>query len=154
MKKSTFFFLVLVLAAAVVTGSALGVISNFDIIKNAAQHNNQSAGNDAVADNPSSETEQKNAGQEQAQDDKAIQTASASAANTATEVMVVSPEENAEITSMLVKLGMASDADSDDFVKEYQANHGIQPTGSIDSITLDTIINDVKMKRVTQMTKQ
>jgi cytoskeletal protein RodZ len=145
MNKSTFFFLVLILAAAIVTGSTLGVISNIELIKSAAQNQNQSAMN--------ADTEKSTAGQSQPEQNKTLQTASTSAENTSTQVMVVSPEEGAEITSMLVKLGMPNDGDSGTFVKQYQASHGIQPTGNIDSITLNSIINDVRMKRVTEMTQ-
>lgn len=146
MKKSTFFFLVLVLAAAVVTGSTLSVISNFELIKSAAQ-------NQSTINNASSENAQQIEPADVHKDNASVQTASATT-DASTELMVVSPEESAEITSMLVNLGMTCDTDSGKFIKQYQVTHGIQPTGNMDSITLSSIINDVKIERATQLTNQ
>jgi murein L,D-transpeptidase YcbB/YkuD len=154
MKNSTFFFLILVLAAAVITGSALGVISNFDTIINAAQNQNQSNLTDADNNSSDGRTE---SGQDNSLVEKSakdvVQTASVSA-STSTQIMVVSPEENGEIDSMLRQLGMTNGESSSAFIKEYQSTHGLKPTGSIDSTTLKRIINDVTYERAGQLAKQ
>lgn len=155
MKQSTFFFLVLILAASVVTGSTLGVASNFALIKSTAQNQNQSVTNNASINKsvPKQSSAADKTAQANKKTDATVQTASASSDDKSTELMVVTPEESAQITSMLVKLGMTGD-DSDQFVKQYQESHGIQPTGNIDSVTLNSIINDVKLQRAHELTKQ
>lgn len=150
MKQSTFFFLTLVLAAAIITGSTLGVISNFENIKTAVQ--NQPVAN--VANTEASEREEISpTGNGPSSSQATVQTALAPTGSNSTELMVISPEDGAEITSMLVQLGMTGETDSTEFIKQYQQTRGIQPTGNIDSMTLNSIIKDVKQQRASQLAK-
>jgi hypothetical protein len=149
MKPTTYIFLVLVLAAAIVTGSALAITSNFQAIKTAADQQNQSGSSPNAREAVSKDAAGTDSASVKPPQNAAVQTASVNS-DTDTEFMVVSPQENAEIAAMLQNLGMT---DSRDSIKQYQQTRGIEATGNLDSITLNSIINDAKIQRAAQQTQ-
>lgn len=150
MRKETIFFLILTLTAAIITGCTLGTLSNIQYLaKNGkvpvlAAQKEQAATKSQVADNTSSSksanTQQKSA--------ESTTGSSSSSANT--ENMIMSPEETSQIRAMLVSLGMTEKSDYNQFVMQYQQAHGIRPTGNMDSMTLNSIIEEVRMQRIRQ----
>ncbi|MGI5922081.1 MAG: hypothetical protein ACOX6I_10140 [Syntrophomonadaceae bacterium] len=138
MKKETVFFLILTVAAAIVVGSTLGIMNNIQYLaKNGALYRADEVPQ-AAAKDPAATTEQQ----------KAIAASSAGSSKTVSQDMIMSPQETSQIRDMLLRLGMQEDSDYSQFVMQYQQAHGIRPTGNMDSMTLNTIIEEVKMQRV------
>lgn len=149
MKKETFFFLALVLAAAVITGSTVGIISNFDIIVN-----NSSIANPSVSEQAESTADEKNTAD--VDSDTNLQDGKSSCYKVtadSTELMVISQKEKEQIMVMLQELGMSKDSDYTEFIRNFQQTQSLNPTGNLDSKTLDAIIRQATLKRVADAVK-
>lgn len=154
MKKEYVFFLVLVLAAAIVTGSTIGIVNNLDIILG---HNHNADNVLASSDNLPIE---KRVAQNNNSDDVSNISRSAASRNSniatpdATELMLVSQQEQEQIVDMLKYLGMPEGADYSEFIRQFQQTHSLKPTGNLDSITLDTVIRQVTINKVSEAVQE
>lgn len=159
MKKENMFFLILVLMAAVIAGATLGIVSNFDIIvdrinmmnSEAQVHNAELADGEEAMTTPAP-TAEKTPVAPPAQP-SALSGSSSAAGNSApvnSDIMVVTPEEKAQITDMLYQLGMPQGGDYNQFIKEFQQQQNIPATGSLDSRTLRIIINKTTEQKARQ----
>mgnify|MGYP001213538528 FL=1 len=54
---------------------------------------------------------------------------------------------------MLVSLGANKNGDYSAFIRNFQIEKSLPPTGSLDSLTLNAIINEVTRQRANQMAK-
>lgn len=163
MKKEYIFFLILVLAAAIVTGATIGLISNFHYIEKQAQENvsqvdlaqqkastpNSDKQGDSVKNenvNPEGESRHNN-------DTEAKKVAITQPTAPVTEqgYLVLSREEKQQIIDMLVSLGATKDGDYGAFIRNFQIEKSLPPTGNLDSLTLHAIINEVTRQRAAQM---
>ena len=144
MKKEYLFFLVFVLAAAIVTGATIGIISNFHYIEKQAKENLsqiESAEQQASASNSGEQIDSIN------NTDNEINNAHVAEQG----YMVLSGGEKQQVIDMLVSLGATRDGDYNDFIRNFQRKKSLNPTGSLDSLTLNAIINEVTRQRAAQM---
>lgn len=128
MKKEHVIFLVLLLAAAIVTGSTAGFISHFKYI---VQY--QQAGHTQTC-----------ATTQEPEEDHADR-----ASNRSEKVMVVSDQEEEAIYDMLLELGMNQGEEPSRFIAEFQQQQSLKPTGNLDSSTLQVIIQQATLKKAT-----
>ncbi len=147
LRKDYLFFLVLILAAAVVAGSAVGFISNFDIV---VQHlktiNSQSSRSSTLAPINTADSIKPDVNDEDDQTSVTVQYAPSST-NNSEELMVITSEEKKEILAMLQTLGMPKGGDYNQFISQFQAAHSLPSTGCLDSRTLRIIINETTRSR-------
>ncbi len=147
MQKGYFFFLILVLASAVILGSTIGLISNVSYI---VQHTEllkpqpNEASPDVHADNAIPPAP-KPSSPDSLQGEKQPSTSSGNS-----EYMILSQEEKEQIKQMLLGLGMGENDDLGQFVLEYQKKNSLEATGILDSQTLDAIIRQTTLKEVSR----
>lgn len=150
MKKEYFWFLIFILAAAVVTGSTLGILANFEYISKQSQIRQQEM--KAVEANPNEHSSLPN--QVQASNNKpgSADTTPQLAANGATDttVMVVSQTEQFEIDAMLNAVESSNNKDYSTRVRSFQERNALPITGIMDSQTLNTLINQVTIQKSIQ----
>lgn len=157
-KKGNFFFLVFLLAAAVVLGSTVGLISNINYIVHKNEMNKQKSTSQAEEENitepvkispPTASPENK---------------ASSNLESNVTPVQPSSPvnpnqidigdEERHLLKEMLYNLGMKDTDDFNNFVRAFQNKNSLQATGNIDYPTLNAIIQQSTMQQVSKSLKE
>ncbi len=126
MKKEHMIFLVFLLSAAVVAGATAGFISNFKYI--AQYYQTAQAQTCMVAQEPEEDSV-------------------AGTTNRAEKVLVVSEQEEEAILDMLLDLGMDQAEDPSRFIAEFQQEQSLEPTGNLDSVTLQAIIQQATLKK-------
>lgn len=151
MKKENMFFLIMVLMAAVIAGATMGIVSSFDLIVDRINvmnsevqlHNNELAEKEEAENAPAASEKQVSAeNQAQAQPAAVSGTSSGDVStSTTSDIMVVTAAEKTQITEMLYQLGMPQGGDYNQFIKDFQQQQNLPPTGSLDSRTLRVIIN-------------
>lgn len=165
MKKEYLFFLVMVLAAAIVTGATIGLISNFHYIVN--QNPNSSSQvesvNQEAATQPSAQPNAESG-------DKAVEPSVQQSSDSGNEVqkvavvnqpastkeqgyLILSGEEKEQVVNMLVSLGANQEGDYSEFIRKFQKEKSLTPTGSLDSLTLNAIILEVTRQRAAHLIK-
>lgn len=154
MKREYLFFLVMVLAAAIITGATIGFTSHFHCI--AVQLHENSATVEKVSEQTET-SESKNAMVgNQAQDSKINkQVAGSYSANPVSQqgYMVLSRDEKEQVISMLESLGAKEGTDYSKFIRNFQQEKALTPTGNLDSLTLQAIIREVTKQRALEMVK-
>jgi hypothetical protein len=153
MKKEYLFFLVLVLAAAIVTGATIGFVSSFHNIQQQAQENiSQVQATEQQALEKSDRVKNDN-GNAEVNDNEVTNVAITQYAAPITEqgYLVLSREEKQQIVDMLVSLGATKDGDYSTFIRNFQKEKLLPPTGNLDSLTLNAIINEVTRQRAAQI---
>jgi len=132
-------FLTLIITAAIITGSTLGVAANFPLI----------LGQNTI-------TPQQPAAVQLSGDTVPVSGdhVAASRSLSSVDVMVITAAEKKQIVEMLKSLGMADEADLTAFIKAYQERHALDATGLLDSKTLHFIIQEAKLLRVENVTRQ
>ena len=162
MKKEYLFFLVMVLAAAVITGATIGLISNFHYIEKQVQENQSAAETpqqqaSAPLDEPNnpikSETVNSDSKDNINTNNEVKTVAVVRPATSSTEqgYLVLSGEEKQQIVDMLVSLGATKNGDYSTFIRNFQRAKSLPPTGSLDSLTLHAIINEVTRQKAAGM---
>ncbi|MGS0763605.1 peptidoglycan-binding domain-containing protein [Syntrophomonas curvata] len=163
MKKEYLFFLVMVLAAAVITGATIGFISNFHYIVNQSPASTSQAEpvqQDTAASNPdrqndvlkSQPVEPGDIGDKNT-DSQGRKVAVVKSPTPTSEqgYLILSREEKQQVINMLVSLGANKGGDYSEFIRNFQKEKSLPPTGSLDSLTLNAIILEVTRQRATQM---
>ncbi len=163
MKKEYLFFLVMVLAAAVITGATIGFISNFHYIEKQvkddlnqlepAQQQVSVPNPDDQSDRIQNEAVSSEGKENQITDNKIKKVAVVRPATPATEqgYLVLNGEEKQQIVDMLVSLGATKNEDYSAFIRNFQREKSLPPTGNLDSLTLNAIINEVTRQRASQI---
>lgn len=131
MKKEYFIFLILIVAAAVVTGSTIAFASNFDVI------------NSSLNQTPTANLESQLADVSNDKEDL-------SDSDDTYEVTVISAGEQEQILRMLKALGLVNGADPEEYIKNFQAQNSLEPTGNLDSETLSLIIEQIKLEKANE----
>lgn len=67
--------------------------------------------------------------------------------NKSTDLMVITSQEQDQIIQMLVSLGMQQSDNYQELIRDFQARNKLTPTGSLDSLTLNTLINQVQLEK-------
>lgn len=139
MRREYFIFLILIVAAAVITGSTIGFASNFNII--ASQLNSpQTASVDEQVMTTDNEI-------------TAIDVINIDNNETAFVIdseLNITEKEQEQIIEMLRILGMVNTSDYNQFIKDFQTKHSLSPTGTLDSKTLNLIIEQVKLQQTSR----
>jgi len=153
MKKEYFWFLILILAAAVITGSTLGMITNFKYISQQSKirlQENKAVETKAIKLNNSSSPKQTQAvNNEPVSTDSAPQQLAANGASDTT-IMLVSQTEKDEFDAMLNAVESNHGADYSARIKSFQEKHALPITGVMDSQTLSILINQATLQRSIQ----
>ena len=144
MRKDYLFFLVLVLAAAVVAGSAVGFVSSFDIVVQHLKTINSQSSHSSTLNPINMADNNKPAIPKEKQDNDTPVSYQYPAASTkgSEELMVLTTEEKEQIIAMLHILGMPQDGNYNQFLSDFQSAHSLPSTGCLDSRTLRIIINE------------
>lgn len=163
MKKEYLFFLALVLAAAIITGATIGLISNFHYIQKQAQENISQAesarqqASTSNSDKPSNSVKNEaiNSGSKAKQNNndavKTVAVVKPATSTTDQGYLVLSGEEKQQVVDMLVSLGATKNGDYSTFIRNFQKDKSLPPTGTLDSYTLNAIIYEVTRQRAAQM---
>ncbi|MDD2509895.1 MAG: peptidoglycan-binding domain-containing protein [Syntrophomonas sp.] len=157
MQKGYFFFLILMLASAVILGSTIGLISNVsymvqhtDLLKTqSSEPSSEGNINDAtipLVPQPAGDASSQDLNQSNKNSGSSFATSSSSSS----EYMVISQEEKEQIKRMLFSLGMDEKDDLNQFVREFQKNNALEATGTLDSQTLDAIIKQTTLQEVSR----
>ncbi|MGI6434756.1 MAG: hypothetical protein ACOX0F_05275 [Syntrophomonadaceae bacterium] len=145
MKLEYYIFLSLVLTAAIVTGSTLGVAANFPYIVEQAQK--------AQAAQLTAQTVSSTLTESEGLDPSVAATPTVATANNSaspvlsTDVMLITAAEKKQIVEMLIMLGMTTENDFSAFIKGFQQKHALDATGLLDSKTLHFIMEEAKLKK-------
>lgn len=142
MQRGQMIFLILILCSAIVTGTTIGFAANFPLL---TQHI-QSTADQAAESEPAPTAGQRS----DDQDAGSINVASSEELNRSYQMMVVTSDEKNEIRSMLEQLGMSSDQDEAEFIREFQINNSLNPTGSLDSLTLNMMIKQATLNKASR----
>lgn len=135
MRREHFIFLILIVAAAVITGSTIGFASNFDVI---AAHIKQPEINNL--DSPVTTVDK----------DKDKLSFDLEVLPSLDTDLNISEKEQKQIVEMLNILGMVDNTNYNQFIKDFQTQHALPPTGSLDSKTLNLIIEQVKLTQTSR----
>lgn len=148
MKPEHFIFFIFILAAAVVTGSTFSFAAHFPYIVERAETL-------AVADrdySTAASTSEVQYHQYSAEQESAS-VMTAGTKKKSTDLLVIDAQEKEQIMQMLVSLGMHQEANYQEFIRDFQAQNELTPTGSLDSITLKTIIAQVQLAKTAELVR-
>ena len=140
-------FLTLVITAAIVTGSTLGVAANFPYILNQTEksQSQQMIVQGQPAEAVKADTEANSPATSAIYGGSPVSSA---------DVMVITSAEKKQIIEMLKSLGMTDEADLSAFIKGFQQKHALDATGLLDSKTLHFIMEEAKLLKVDNITRQ
>ena len=140
MKNEHGLFFALVLAAAIITGSTLGMMGN---VKYVLTHQPKTEDKLLLASGPKVTPE--------ISPNQGVQTPSASAAETATreQTVLISPEEKTEVVAMLNMVDTSS-LNYNQRIKTFQEKHALSVTGVLDSTTLGLLIQQAQLQKAGQ----
>lgn len=142
MKDANFLFIILIIAAAVITGSTVAMANNFDFIF--AQLNTAPSASQATENTPPPAN---------------TKTIDAELPNINAPIVetnqpgidennvTFTPHEQRQVLEMLYALGMIKETNYEEFVKNFQTEHNLNPTGELDSKTLTLIIKQSKQEK-------
>ncbi|HZJ84470.1 MAG TPA: hypothetical protein VFD02_02835 [Syntrophomonadaceae bacterium] len=173
MRGTNFIFIILIIAAAVITGSTIAIASNFDFITAQVKQNqvaNTSVDNivgnlsglENIIENKDLDINNipKATPDPDLTDDilsqledikKAHQTEAKTTPKTTPENKApnepLSQHEQGQILEMLCALGMINCSDHNNYILNFQKEHLLEPTGELDSWTLDIIIEQIRLER-------
>lgn len=144
MQKGHYFYIILMLAAAIVLGSALGLASNFHLIVERANYINeqkQDGTQKTLSENVPAHTSD-------AQDP--AMNVSSTNPNIDDSLSELLPSDRIEIEAMLKDLTDNSN-DYTTNLSNFQKNNSLQPTGQLDYETLDLLLKEAKLKRASEL---
>lgn len=142
MRKEHILFLTLITAAAVIAGSTVSLATNMKyIIGNIEKSTGIEVQTQQVADK-SIEHNSEGTKTSRGSDGRDLPSVDGINYEAMTDV------EKQQIMEMLASLGMTNEAEYTAFITDFQAKHSLQPTGVLDSETLDAIVEQIKLQRV------
>ncbi|MBO8158889.1 peptidoglycan-binding domain-containing protein [Thermosyntropha sp.] len=163
MRKEYVLFFSLILAAAIISGTTLSMAANADvIIKNSQLKQSQNLSsniNKKQEENIQEKIEKNTQNQTNTADtSELINTPSRKSfryiyISDTGKQLPLTEEEKAQVISMLKELGMSDEDEYSQFLKDFQEKHNLPPTGILDSLTLELIINQVQINRTFEQIK-
>jgi len=151
MKKEHFIFLTLLLCAAIIIGSTIGLTSNLKYIVNQMPEKKIEAAPLEQEQGPSNKSQIENdISSEKAENNEIINRTSGQILYYIGNNLTFSQEEKQEVTAMLASLGAEKKGDYSQFIREFQRKKGLTPTGTLDDLTLNAIINEITKQRAQQ----
>ncbi|MEN6324795.1 MAG: peptidoglycan-binding domain-containing protein [Syntrophomonas sp.] len=156
LKKGNFFFLVFLLAAAVVLGSTVGLISNINYIVHKTEMSKEKPTSSKAEEETIAEPTN-NSPETAPQADYASNNLESSPPPAQSASPVADPnqidignDERQLLKEMLYNLGMKETDDFNAFVRAFQNKNSLQATGNIDYSTLNAIIQQSTMLEVSK----
>lgn len=154
-KKGNFFFLVFLIAAAVVIGSTVGLISNVNYIVHETEMLKENSSTSNVEEEPVAETETETPDTTSQTDSTANIESSVPAAQPSNptanpDQLDIGDDERQLLREMLYSLGMKETDNFNDFVRSFQFKNSLNATGNIDYATLNAIIQQSTMQQVSK----
>ncbi|MGE5415825.1 MAG: hypothetical protein ACM3UZ_03535 [Acidobacteriota bacterium] len=150
MKQENIIFIALIVAAAVVLGTTIGVANSYSTIKELKIEHKTPV---KTQDKDSSDTENEKKADEAAKktEAEAAKTIADTSSETGTANTLTSAEAR-EINRMLAQLGYEQ-KDITNSVRSYQTGNNIKATGQIDGSTLESIVREVTLKKAQALTQ-
>lgn len=155
-KKGNFFFLVFLLAAAIIIGSTIGLKSNIDYIvhktemlKEKPTSSNVEKETIAESATPSPETTSQ-ADNSANNVETTVPTTQSANPTTNPNQIDIGDDERQLLREMLYDLGMRETDNFNEFVRTFQFNNNLNATGNIDYATLNAIIQQSTMQGVSK----
>ncbi len=171
-RGTNFIFIILIIAAAVITGSTIAIASNFDFLTAQVKQNQITVSNtDNIASNlsaPENIIENKDLDFNnipKAMPDSALTDDILSQLEDIQKTHQAKPKpmpktkpenkapneplsqhEQEQIMEMLCALGMVNCSDHNKFISNFQKEYSLEATGELDSWTLDIIIEQIRLK--------
>lgn len=154
MRKEYIVFFSLILAAAITAGSTLSLADNAQALvkySTAQQKENQKP-----VDNEKNQSasEEKRSEKTYADPSSALKLNPQDAQKTSyiyiadeNKPVSLTEEQKAQVMAMLKELGMKSEEEYSHFLLKFQEEHNLPPTGQLDSLTLELIVNQVQIER-------
>jgi hypothetical protein len=167
MRKEYYWFFILILAAAIVAGSTLGIIMNYNYISAQIikERSNQEALEVQAKQKPTSnplevkiptqdippDIPQKSTTTSAAtQSDTSLSQAPASGNGNGNKLLVLSQAEKRDIEMMLTTVGIPANNSLSQRIHEFQDKNTLSPTGIMDSQTLGALISKATIHQVTR----
>lgn len=162
MKKEYYIFLVLIVAAAVITGSTIGLASNFDLLIRdklipVQQVQAEKSQSELLTKEQSSVEQVQIASVELAAENNIDTRATITPITPSRGVsepapyfdndVEINPHDQEQILGLLVALGVISPLNYDKFLEEFQTLHELNPSGHLDASTLNLIIEQFRTGR-------
>ena len=152
-RKGNFFFLIFLLAAAVVLGSTVGLISNINYIVHKTEmvkeHSTSSKAEEETVTEPEAASPEATPQADTASNLEPSAPTTQSAAIDPNQVDI-GDHERQLLKEMLYDLGMSETDDFNDFVRSFQNKNNLKATGNIDYLTLNAIIQQSTMQEVSK----
>ncbi len=142
MKDANFLFIILIIAAAVITGSTVALANNFDFVF--AQLNATPSASQATENTPPPANTKTIDAELPNINALIVETNQPSADENN---VTFTPHEQRQVLEMLYALGMIKETNYEEFVKDFQVEHNLNPTGELDSKTLTLIIKQSKQEK-------
>ncbi|MDD2619964.1 MAG: peptidoglycan-binding domain-containing protein [Syntrophomonadaceae bacterium] len=153
-KKGNFFFLIFLLAAAIILGSTIGLISNINyIVRQTEILKEKPISTDTEEEKTMAETECEPTGSISPDADSSIPGTQAVNSPAAANHIDIGDEERYLLKEMLYDLGMNESDNFNDFVRSFQNKNSLHATGNIDYATLNAIIQQSTMQEVSRSFK-
>lgn len=153
-KKGSFFFLVFLVAAAVILGSTVGLISNINYIVHQRMNNHNSTSSQAeetVSDEPADASREAASETDNANNCESSTPSAQSALLPADPNQIdIGDDERQLLKEMLYNLGMKETDDFNAFIRAFQNKNSLQATGNIDYSTLSAIIQQSTLRGVSK----
>lgn len=145
MKLEHYVFFSLLLTAAIITGSTLGLASGFPYVAEQVQKNQIAQLSDSQTDStqPMLEEPDSSSVAEQAVIGDGVLVATAADGD----IIPMTPAEKTQVLEMLTVLGMSAEADLSSFIASFQQKYTLDATGLLDAKTLYLIIEETKREK-------
>lgn len=155
MRKEYIVFFSLILAAAITAGSTLSLADNAQALVNYSKSQpKKETVNPSKADkNP--EAEENKVSEEYTMNINPEENTKTSYIYLADEIKPVNltEEQKSQVIAMLKELGMKNEEEYHDFLRRFQEERNLPPTGELDTLTLELIVNQVQLERALRQIK-
>lgn len=156
-KKGNFFFLVFLLAAAVILGSTIGLISNVSYIVHQGmnkQNSTTSKVEEKTVTEPADTSSETAPQTDNAKNESSVPSAQSALPSANPNQIDIGDDERQLLKEMLYNLGMKETDDFNNFVRAFQNKNSLQATGNIDYQTLNVIIQQSTLQEVSRSLKE
>lgn len=149
MRKEYIVFFSLILAAAITAGSTLSLAGNAQALVKYSQDKPKKETVTSNQENENQSSEKNNAAQEHTLKTEPPKAEKISYIYISDEIKPVNltEEQKSQVIAMLKELGMQKEEDYNDFLRQFQEEHNLPPTGKLDTLTLELIVNQVQLER-------
>lgn len=149
MKKEYYLFFMFILAAALVTGSTLSVCANFKYLSQQSKLQQQQQKSISAKKTSDAASTADNSNTSKTESAVAAGPKLADNGTSGSNKMIISHDEQAEITAMLEAMGSGNE-DYTLRIKDFQEKNSLPVTGVMDTETLNLLINKATLQKAVQ----